>query len=177
VSLERSLCECLCEPDQSTIAHWANRFCDGRVSIADDTRSGRLKTATTEENVKVVADALQEDCHMTLMELSEATGLSAASVHQILREDLKKRKICSGWVPHALSDEEKQKRLDAATLLKQRFVAEGMDFLHRIIAIDETWLRDFEPELKAQSNKCPQSPRHKNFRHLIKNQANDDCYL
>jgi len=41
-----------------------------------------------------------------------------------------KRKIC------ALSDEEKG--LGAETLLKRRFVAEGMDFLQRIIAIDET---------------------------------------
>jgi len=64
---------------------------------------------------------------------------------------LKKKKICARWVSHALSDEEKQKRLDAATLLKRWFVAEGMDFLQQIIAINETWLRDFESELKSQS--------------------------
>jgi len=41
--------------DRSTIARWAS-FRDGRVSITDDARSGRPKTARTEENVKAVAD-------------------------------------------------------------------------------------------------------------------------
>ena len=35
-----------------------------------------------------------------------------------------------------------------------------------IVAIDETWVRDFEPELKSQSNewRSPSSPRPKKFR-------------
>ena len=35
-----------------------------------------------------------------------------------------------------------------------------------IVAIDETWVRNFEPELKSQSNKwrSPSSPRLKRFR-------------
>ena len=34
-----------------------------------------------------------------------------------------------------------------------------------IVAIDETWVRDFEPELKSQSNewRSPSSPRPKKF--------------
>jgi len=36
-----------------------------------------------ELNMKAVADVLQEDRHITVMELTEATGISAASVHQI----------------------------------------------------------------------------------------------
>jgi hypothetical protein len=42
----------------------------------------------------------------------------------------------------------------------QRF-QQGDPFLRRIVAIDETWIRDFEPELKSQSAqwKHPSSPR------------------
>ena len=51
-----------------------------------------------------------------------------------------------------------------ATLLKRRFGIEGPAFLHRIVAIDETWLRDFEPELKSESNewRCsgPRDPKN-----------------
>jgi hypothetical protein len=64
-----------------------------------------------------------------------------------------------------LTVEQKQKRLEIATLLKQRFNVEGQAFLYRIFAIDETWVRDFEPELKSQSNGGEvQPPRYpKNF--------------
>jgi len=48
--------------------------------------------------------------------------------------------------------EQKQKRLEIASLLKQRFNNEGQAFLYRIVAIDETCVRDFKPELKLQSN-------------------------
>ena len=152
--------------DRSTVSRWANRFREGRVSISDDGRSGRPKTSTDERSVKLVADALEGDRRATCEELSAATGLSTTSVFRILTNDLEKRKICARWVPHCLTVEQKQKRLDIATLLKQRCDVEGQDFLHRIIAIDETWIRDFEPEMKSQSNEWRghSSPRPKKFR-------------
>ena len=56
-------------------------------------------------------------------------------------------------------------KLNVATLLKRRFGIEGPAFLHRIVAIDEIWLRDFEPELKSESNewRCSGPPRPKKF--------------
>ena len=44
----------------------------------------------------------------------------------------------------------KNRKLLAEELLR-RYEAEGEQFLNRIVAIDETWIRDFEPELKSQS--------------------------
>ena len=75
-------------------------------------------------------------------------------------------KNCARWVPHCLTAEQKQKRLEIATLLKQRFNVEGQAFLYRIFAIDETWVRDYEPDLKSQSNewRIPTSPLPKKFR-------------
>jgi hypothetical protein len=49
--------------------------------------------------------------------------------------------------------EQKHKCLETATLLKQRFNVEGQAFLYQTVAIDETWVRHFELELKSQSNK------------------------
>jgi len=65
-----------------------------------------------------------------------------------------------------LTAEQKQKRLEIATLLKQRFNVEGQAVLYRIVATDKTWVRDFEPELKSQSNewRSPSSTRPKKFR-------------
>jgi hypothetical protein len=59
----------------------------------------------------------------------------------------------------------KQKLLEIATLLKQGFNVEGQAFLYQIVATDEMWVRDFEPELMSQSNewRSPNSPRPKKF--------------
>ena len=66
-----------------------------------------------------------------------ATEVPATSVFRILTNDLKKIKFSAQWTSHCLIAEQKQKRLDIATLLKERFDDEDQAFLRRIFAIDE----------------------------------------
>jgi histone-lysine N-methyltransferase SETMAR len=79
---------------------------------------------------------------------------------------LQKRKVAAKWVPHHLSEEQKAARKKVAEELLWRYEAEGEQFLKRIVATDETWIRDFEPELKSQSSqwKHATSPRPKKCR-------------
>jgi hypothetical protein len=166
--IHSALCEICSEQtvDCSTVSHWATHFCAGSFTINDDQRPGRPKTSTDERSVKLVTDVLAQDCRATCEEISQAIGISPTSVFCILTSDLQKRKICARWVPHCLTAEQKQKCLKTATLLKQRFNVEGQAFLYRIVAIDKTWVTDFELELQSQSNewRSPTSPRPKEFR-------------
>jgi hypothetical protein len=51
------------------------------------------------------------------------------------------------------------------TIDNQTFNVEGQAFLYRMVAIDKTWVRDFGPELKSQSNewRSPNFPSPKKF--------------
>ena len=60
--------------EHSTVSRWANHFHGGYVSIDNDQRSGRQRTSTDERSVKLVADALEEDCHATCERISRASG-------------------------------------------------------------------------------------------------------
>jgi hypothetical protein len=133
--------------DRSTVSRWATPFHEGRVSINDDPKLGRPKTSTDKRGVKLVVDFLETDRRVTCEEISQATEIPPTSVFRILTSDLQKRKIRGRWVPHCLTAEQKQKRLDIATLLKQRFDVEDQAFLRRIDTVGETWVRSFEPEL------------------------------
>jgi histone-lysine N-methyltransferase SETMAR len=79
---------------------------------------------------------------------------------------LQKRKVAAKWVPHQLSEEQKAARKRVAEEPLWCYEAEGEQFLNRIVAIDETWIRDFEPQLKSQSSqwKHATSPRPKKCR-------------
>jgi histone-lysine N-methyltransferase SETMAR len=79
---------------------------------------------------------------------------------------LQKRKVAAKWVPHQLSEEQKAARKRVAEELLRRYEAEGEQFLNRIVAIDETWVQDFEPQLKSQSSqwKHATSPHPKKCR-------------
>ena len=60
--------------DSSTVSRWANRFRYGCVNIDNDPRPGRSITSTEEGNVKLVADAVEEDRRAACEEFFRATG-------------------------------------------------------------------------------------------------------
>jgi hypothetical protein len=67
-------------------------------------------------------------------------------------QTLQKRKVAAKWVPHLPSEEQKAARRRVAEEVLRRYKAEDEQFLNRIVARDETLIRDFEPQLKSQSS-------------------------
>jgi len=130
--------------DRSTVSRWESRFREGRVSNQDDPRSGRSVTATDDTSVVIVSTQLEEDRRKSFEEI--------ASVFRIVTQILQKRKVAAKWVPHQLSEEQKAARKRDAEEVLRIYEAEGEQFLNRIVATDETRIRDFEPQLKSQSS-------------------------
>ena len=80
---------------------------------------------------------LKSDRRIAYEEITHELEISVGSVHTILRKHLKTRKVWAWWVPHRLTSNQAERRLEVATHLLQ-FDLEGQDFLFRIVAIDET---------------------------------------
>ena len=92
----------------ATVCKWVCQFNDGRESVENDPRVGRLVSVLTEKNVATVKILIEEDASYTMQEIEELSGIHSSSILKILRERLGLRKICVGWVPHLLTDEQKQ---------------------------------------------------------------------
>jgi len=58
-------------PSFSTIKKWATEFKRGHTSLADDTREGRPKSATTPEIIEQVHDMALDDRRMKVREIAE----------------------------------------------------------------------------------------------------------
>lgn len=137
---------------------WAKRFQEGRETVSDDSRTGRpTKRQRLIDDVKSVVN---DDRRLTIREIAARSGATQAMVQRILHADLRMSKVSARWVPRLLSDHDKERRVTASRELLDRFKREGVDFLDRIITLDETWLHHFEPETKRQSSvwKTPGSP-------------------
>ena len=98
----------------ATVCKWVRRFNDGRESIENDPGVNRLVSVLTEKNVATVKTLIEKKARYTVQEIEELSGIHSSSVLKILCERLGLRKICKRWVPHLLTDEQKQSRVRLA---------------------------------------------------------------
>ena len=134
----------------ATVCKWVRRFNDGRESNENDPRVGRPVSVLTEKNVATVKTLIEEDARYTLQEIEELSGIHSSSVLKILRERLGVRKICARWVPHLLTDEQKQSRVRLASQVKEKYNNFDPRHLEEIITGDEPWIYHFQPDSKAK---------------------------
>ncbi|GFX89540.1 protein GVQW3 [Trichonephila clavipes] len=78
-------------------------FLEGRESIEDEPRSGKASVSKTAENVVRARDLVRSDRRLTVRMIGEELNLNHATVHQILTNELKMRKICTKMVSKNLS--------------------------------------------------------------------------
>ncbi|KAJ4431735.1 hypothetical protein ANN_20337, partial [Periplaneta americana] len=98
----------------------------------------------------------------TLLGVPEATDPVAGCADVFIHRDCVKHVVMQCCHISQLHDGLKR----SGKALLHRYQREGDDFLGRIVAMDETWTRSYEPNLKRQSNewKHPGSPRPKKVR-------------
>ncbi|KAI6655304.1 Transposase [Oopsacas minuta] len=137
-------------PSKATIYRWIERFDNRDEEPHDDPRPGRSTSSKTRSNTERVRIILDEDRHITLRELEERVGISKATLHSIITEDLEMSKITARWVPKLLSKEQKHERVRVSKELLSRYKTEE-DFLDRIVTGHGTWFHYYEPESKTQS--------------------------
>ena len=94
---------------------------------------------------------IEEDAHYTVQEIEELSGIHLLSVLKILRERLGLRKICARWVPHLLTDEQKQSRVRRASQVIEKYDKCDPRHLEEIGSGDETWIYHFQPNSKAKN--------------------------
>jgi hypothetical protein len=121
----------------STVSRWATRFHEVHVIISNDPRPGRLKTSTEERSVKLVVDFLAEDHRPTCEEISQGTT-------------------------HCLTVDQKEKCMEIATLLKQRFNIEGQAFCIELLLLMKCGLEALNQSRNGKW-RSPNSCDPKNF--------------
>ncbi|GFW59069.1 protein GVQW3 [Trichonephila clavipes] len=85
------------------VFRWFKAFSEGRESIEDESRSGMPSVSKNAENVVRVRDLVRSDRRLTVRTIGEELNLNHTTIHQILTNELKMRKICAKMVPKNLS--------------------------------------------------------------------------
>ena len=77
--------------------------------------------------------------------------ISLGSLTHILHHCLGVRERCARWVSHNLSEEQKRGRVDWCTYMLRDFDGGRSPRVWDIVTGDETWVYQYDPEMKQQS--------------------------
>jgi hypothetical protein len=140
-------------PSFLTIKKWAAEFKCGRTSLEDDPCEGRPKSATPPEIIEQVHLMVWDDQRMKVRKIAETTYISKEHVGYILHEDLDMKKLCA----RCLFTDQKCTSMKISEQCLQHFNRNKTDYVHQFIAMNETWIHHYTPELKQQSKQWPEA--------------------
>ncbi len=115
-----------------------------RLSSEELPREGRPRTSTDQYHKEKLKELLLEDHNWSTFEFAETLGLSYWATRKLLKE-IGAKKIATRWVPHQLTLAQKKSRVDICTEHLERYNSDH-EILDRIIVIDETWFKYYDPK-------------------------------
>jgi hypothetical protein len=112
----------------------AQKFKEGRESVQDDEGNSCPSTSRTEESTEAVQRCLAEDRTFIVRMLEEMIGINRETLHKILVEDLKKKKVRARFVSHLLTPDQKHKR-PASSVEFVEIIDDVRNVLKRIVTV------------------------------------------
>ena len=95
--------------NRASVFEWHKRFKEGRESVRDDERCGRSKEVRTPELIGQIKNFMDKDCRVSIETINAQFDVSMGTVHTIICEELKMRKICVKFVPRVLREDQKER--------------------------------------------------------------------
>ncbi len=138
---------------KTQVRAWHKKFRTGDLTTGttDKPRPGHPCSGRSGKNIALVDNQLQQDRRQSVRNVSESTGIPRATVQRIIQKDLKLRHVSSKFVPRILTDKQKAFRVKLSQQNLDRFDAEGISFLQRIVTGDESSLHTFDPHTKVHT--------------------------
>ena len=150
---------------EDTVGHtqvfdWFHHLKEGRTSVESDPRSGRPSTSRNKEVIAKVRTIVCNNRRLTIQEIADDCGITVGSCDAILTDDLHVKHVCTKFVPHLLTYDQREQRQTIARDLFERS-CEDVQFLKNVVTDDDFWVYGYDLETKQQSSKWkgPMSPQ------------------
>ena len=124
---------------------YANFKC-GCIDTNNAECSGCLNSVVVPENTKKLQKLVLADRKLKLHVISKELKISESTILH-----LSMRKLCSKWVLHLLTVDQKQQHVNDLEHCLQLFQCNKKEFLHKYMTMDEIWIHSFIPKSNQQS--------------------------
>ena len=138
--------------NRASVFEWHKRFKEGTESVRDEERCGRSKEVNTLELIGKIKNFMDKDRRVSMETISAQFDVSVGTVHTIIREALKMRKICAKFVPRVLREEQKERCCHDSREMVE-LINSNPAVLDALVTCDE---RDQETEFPVEEDQTEQ---------------------
>ena len=145
------------------------RYKEGRESVRDDERCGRSKEVGTPQLIGQIKNFMHKDCRVSIVTISAQFDVSVGTVHTIIPEERKMRKICAKFVPRVFREGHKERRCHDSREMVE-LINSDPAVLYALVTCDESWIYCYGQETKwkhAGSPRLTQEDFHGAFQKLL----------
>ena len=137
-------------PSDHTVFNCLREFQRNKFSVQDAPRSGRFSTSLTEQAIAAGRKIIEDDPHSTYQQIEAILGISSTPINSIIHDYLDSKKVCAQRVPHTLTDDQKQLRLQFCRHSLKRLKEGRSCRVFDIMTGNESCFYHYDPELKEQ---------------------------
>jgi [histone H3]-lysine36 N-dimethyltransferase SETMAR len=122
-----------------------------RTSFDRASGTGKQKSEARTEGMHAVEEAINEDCTLTLRDITNRLDISTSMAYRILTEDLGRKWLLTRWIPHELTEQRKVMRCERINDMLEAFNSRIV--INNLVTIDEKWFycRPLRPRNKIGS--------------------------
>ena len=92
---------------------------------------------------------MDKDCCVSIETISAQFDVNVGTIHTIIREELKMRKICVKFVPRVLREDQKERHCHDNREMVE-LINSDLAVLDALVTCDESWIYFYDPETKRQ---------------------------
>ena len=105
----------------ATVYNWYAEFNRSRDHFEDEPRVGRPSSAVTPENIEAVRQLIKDDPHITYQQIQDTLQNGSAATKSIFHDYLSLGKVTCRWVPHFLTEAQKQDCVDSCLEMLEKY--------------------------------------------------------
>ncbi len=94
---------------------------------------------------------MDKEHRVSIETISAQFDVSVGTVHTIIHEELKMRKICAKFIPKVLREDQKERRCHDSREMVE-LINSDPAVLDALVTCDESWIYCYDPETKRQSS-------------------------
>ena len=133
-----------------TVFNCFRQFQYNKFSVQDAPHSDRLSTSVTEQTIDAIRKIIEDDPHSTYRQIEAILGISSMAINSIIHDYLNLRKVCARWMPHTLTNDQKQLQVQFCRHSLKSLEEGQSPRVFDIITGDEACFYHYDPELKKQ---------------------------